>query len=277
MSTSSSSPPPSPPQPSVAAAVDGGGSGVGGAVIPRPNSASSLRSVSPELKQQAQQKQQPMCSISSGAQVLVRTSSGKILHQIHHQEQVQGASQRSPGNKSSTGGLLESIKESPQSQQQQVEQKLLSRQANVEELPTVRVGENNKNMDSSTATERKRKQRPAPLQIPSSYSSSSLSTGGGSVPDFSKITSHINPVRLTGSVRGLTIVSPMTPAIPGSASSGPAGSGGGGVNMPEFNLTYVNVRTRQNRIVQLPRLIASPFPTSANFSSAASNAFFTSE
>lgn len=274
MNTPASSTPPSQPTP---AADDGGDPKTTAAVtnIVRPKSSSALSSLSSyELQKEQSQQQQVQqgfaaCSISSGPPTQgVKTSSGiggKFLfhHQTQQQEQVQ-SSLRSPGNKSATGGLLESIKESPQPQGL----------TSLEDRSTASGVETNKHeiMDSPTSSERKRKQRPAPLQIPSSYSSSSLSTSGGSVPDFSKITSHINPARLTGSSRGLTIVSPLTPA--GHGSSGGIGSMMGGVNLADFNLTYVNVRTRQNRIVQLPRLVASPLPTSANFSS---SAFFTSE
>lgn len=276
-----------PPQPTQAA--DGGGSTqISAAVtnIARPKSSSALSSLSsyesPKEQSQQQQVQQAFaagCSISSGppSQGVVKASTGiggKFLfhHQPQQQEQVQ-SSMRSPGNKGSTGGILESIKESPQPQQHQDE--AYNRQLqSMEERAKASGVETSKQdiMEFPTASERKRKQRPAPLHIPSSYSSSSLSTSGGSVPDFSKITSHINPARLTGSSRGLTIVSPLTPAAHGTA--GGIGSMMGGVNLSDFNLTYVNVRTRQNRIVQLPRLVASPLPTSANISS---SAFFTSE
>lgn len=236
----------------------------GGAGVVRPDSSCSSLSSSPPTmssnqKQQHYHPHQPQrhgapCSISSGG-IQVRTSGSSAGGKV---DQMQlSPSLRSPGNKGSTGGLLESIKESP-SQSQPASEAISST-----------------GMDSPT--ERKRKQRPAPLQIPSSHSSSSLSTGGGSVPDFFKITSHINPSRLTSGVRGLTIVSPLTPAGPGGGGASGAGAGSAGVNLSEFNLTYVNVRTRQNRVVQLPRLVASPLPaTSAQFSSGP-NTFFTSE
>jgi len=285
MNTPTSSTPP--PQPTPAA--DGGGDTQTTAAVTnivRPKSSSALSSLSSyEIQKEQSQQQQVQqgfaaCSISSGppAQGVPKASTGiggKFLfhHQPQQQEQIQ-SSMRSPGNKSATGGLLESIKESPQPLHHQEDEEHKRQFQSVDDRATLSGVETSKHniMDSPTSSERKRKQRPAPLQIPSSYSSSSLSTSGGSVPDFSKITSHINPARLTGSSRGLTIVSPLTPA--GHGSSGGIGSMMGGVNLADFNLTYVNVRTRQNRIVQLPRLVASPLPTSANFSS---SAFFTSE
>lgn len=237
--------------------MDGDGStnvSSGSTAVVEPDFSSSLSS-SPSPSYSEEALEPGRCSISPDLPVQAKPGGSKEPPSF-------SSSLRSPGSKSSTGGPLESIDELPQGSQS-------FRDLSAEDLKSSK-------MDSPTTAERKRKQRPAPLTIPSSYSSSSLSsTGGGSVPDFSKISAHINPARLAGSVRGLTIVSPLTPAGPG-AGAGASGSVPNtafiGGNLNELNLTYVNVRTRQNRVIQLPRLVASPLPGSAS-----SATFFTSE
>ncbi|CAG7686135.1 unnamed protein product [Allacma fusca] len=126
--------------------------------------------------------------------------------------------------------------------------------------------------------QKKTRQKPTPLKF---YTTTSA-------PDFARLTSQLSlPTSgsVRGSTRGLTILSPMTPSpgpLTGSPNSGQQSYSSTESYLESFlsdmTMTYVNIRSRQNKTIQLPKLVRTvKSPNATNFFNYSSSVSSTSE